>query len=343
MNSEIDERLRGIAEMLKDKEVPKYEMKTVLSWLGNKRKGRNVNARLIEALNRYSLTIGNDIPSVGLYDTVEFKVADKPIQETISDSILRIDSLPTAAFSKEQELVLVRTEDKSVDAISKMIQHDFSQLPVLDSHGNLNGIISWKSIGERVSQGVTIDSDTRVESLYEQSFTTLCLTDELLSSLNVIIENEVVIVVRKYGSLRPIGIITTTDLALQYDEKARLFLQLGEVEDYLRQLCNGYIYESDLKDAYKNRPKPVDVKKSSLSDFTFGDYLLLFEQKKSWAKLDIRYNQRMLVNLLNEVRQVRNATMHFDDSRLESLDLSRVQTLLHVLKTLQKSRKAPLT
>lgn len=46
----------------------------------------------------------------------------------------------------QTNLIAVDTENKIIQALDKMIEHDYSQLPVVDNDGLLLGMITYESI-----------------------------------------------------------------------------------------------------------------------------------------------------------------------------------------------------
>jgi len=65
------------------------------------------------------------------------------------DPTFRIGSLPAA----NKTLVVVNQNDSINMAITLMLQHDFSQLPVMQGEREVKGMITWKSICSRLALG----------------------------------------------------------------------------------------------------------------------------------------------------------------------------------------------
>lgn len=270
---------------------------------------------------------------------LSFVSANKPIVETIEDAVLKVASLPSADLSLDGSGGLLSThlKESAVVAISRMIENNFSQLPVNDQNGSIAGVLSWNSIGETLSQAGGMSEKTLVEELYYPRYDLLFLSDELLPAFKTIIEKDMVLVAKRSNPKRPVGILTTTDLAEQFDSKYSLFLRLGELEEHLRHLCNGKVSGKDLSTAIGKLPKPKASEKESLFQFTLGDYQILLNEQAAWKNLELNYDQKSLVKLLSAAREVRNAAMHFDEDRLEKLDITSVDRLTTVLKTLREA------
>ena len=80
-------------------------------------------------------------------------VASEGIVETIlgepADPTYRIGSLPAA----NKQLTTVGQDDTLKKAVTKMLQCDYSQLPIMHGEREVKGMISWKSIGSRYAIG----------------------------------------------------------------------------------------------------------------------------------------------------------------------------------------------
>jgi len=75
-----------------------------------------------------------------------------------SDPVPRLSLLKAANIENLKEggdigLVSVKKETSLTEATTLMLQHEFSQLPVLSSPRDVLGLISWKSIGTALSLG----------------------------------------------------------------------------------------------------------------------------------------------------------------------------------------------
>jgi len=65
------------------------------------------------------------------------------------DPTFRIGSLPVA----NKRLIVVNNDAPLNKAVTLMLLHDFSQLPVMQGEREVRGVISWKSIGSRLARG----------------------------------------------------------------------------------------------------------------------------------------------------------------------------------------------
>jgi CBS domain-containing protein len=78
---------------------------------------------------------------------------DVPPSETRSDGktdpTFRIGSLPAA----NKSLISINVEDSVATAVTLMLQHDFSQLPVMQGEREVKGVVTWKSVCSRLAFG----------------------------------------------------------------------------------------------------------------------------------------------------------------------------------------------
>ena len=68
------------------------------------------------------------------------------------DPTFRIGSLPAA----NKKLIVVNQNDSLTQAITLMLQHDFSQLPVMQGEREVKGVVTWKSIGSKQALGCNV-------------------------------------------------------------------------------------------------------------------------------------------------------------------------------------------
>ncbi len=162
-----------------------------------------------------------------------------------------------------------------------MVQHDYSQLPVMQNSRDVDGLISWKSIGEtskvhnKECTFVRECMDTDVEILRDDT--------PLWKAIRTIAEKDVVLV--KNSAKEIIGLVSTYDIAVEYHSLSEPFLLLGEIENNLRQLIARAKYPLSVTEAAKD-PKDVERKVKSVSDLTFGEYIELLQQPANWQSID---------------------------------------------------------
>ena len=74
------------------------------------------------------------------------------------DPTFKIGSLPAA----NKTLIVVNQDDQLSRAITLMLEHDFSQLPVMQGERDVKGMVTWKSIVRKSSIWWTARVRTRL-------------------------------------------------------------------------------------------------------------------------------------------------------------------------------------
>jgi CBS domain-containing protein len=123
-------------------------VRKILSWLGVSRRGNKVNWRIRRALELAGLETIPEFEWTYINFPVRFvKIgSDKELE---ASTIYRIDSLESA----NQKPISVKPDSLISEATTLMLTNDFSQLPVMTTARDVKGIVSWKSIGSRLSLG----------------------------------------------------------------------------------------------------------------------------------------------------------------------------------------------
>jgi hypothetical protein len=130
------------------------------------------------------------------------------------------------------------------------------------------------------------------------------------------------------------GIVTTSDLSMQFRQLTEPFLLLSEIENHIRDLIRrGNFSVSQLRDA----ADPDDHGRivHDVFDLTFGDYIHLLEKPESWGKLKLPIDRKMFTDLLEKIRQIRNDVMHFDPDGVTEDDLGHLRRCATFLQRLQ--------
>jgi predicted transcriptional regulator len=230
--------------------------------------------------------------------------------ELADSGVLRVQSIKSA----HGPLVSVGPQDSLGQAQGRMLQHDYSQLPILSGR-DLRGVVSWESI----AKALVVSPDCSLEDVKAPIDPPLRLEDDLLSNVSRIVEQGFLFV---EGPDRHIsGIITVADIAEEFENRAKPFFLLGDIERRLRRLVGRIPQELTPADT------PI-----SPEDMTFGQYQRLFERAEVWDSFQWKLDRPWFVKRIDAVRQIRNDVMHFSSDPFtdeEALELR------HFVKTLQ--------
>jgi CBS domain-containing protein len=245
------------------------------------------------------------------------------IAGAVSDPAFRIGRLASANMKP----LSVVPDSTLSEVVTLMLRHDFSQLPVMTNNRDVKGIISWESIGSRLALGKTVTVARECMKAHHE----VSLNDSLFRVIAQIVEHSYVLV---RGEDRTItGIVTTTDLSLQFQQLSEPFLLLSEIENHVRLLIDGRFTADELTTA-KGSADP-DRKIKSVADLTFGEYIRLLENPTNWTKTGLTVDRAIFVRELAQVRRIRNDVMHFDPDGITDDDH---QLLLYFVQFLHKLR-----
>lgn len=136
-------------------------------------------------------------------------------------------------ISENQKLISVTQKDSAQDALSLMIEHDFSQLPVIDDDNKFQGMITSDSILRTVSYLKTIPENLKVSSaiLKVRSYS---IDDELSELLKGLLDASAIPIVDKQGKIQ--AIITSYDTAEYFRRRAENIILAEDIEAILRDL-----------------------------------------------------------------------------------------------------------
>jgi CBS domain-containing protein len=245
-------------------------------------------------------------------------VASEGVVETVlsepADPTFRIGSLPAA----NKNLTTVGQDDTLKKAVTMMLQSDYSQLPIMHGEREVKGMISWKSIASRYAIG---GECCKVQHCREDA-QVVDGNGTLFDAIPTIVKHGYVLV-RNPQDRKITGIVTASDLSLQFQQLAEPFLLLREIELHIRQLLQDKVLPEDLDwlgSADTTAPKP-----NSISDLSFGGYVRLVQRPQVWQRLALNIDQASLTKQLEDVRQIRNDVMHFDPDPMTAKQLDVLQ------------------
>jgi hypothetical protein len=154
----------------------------------------------------------------------------------------------------------------------------------------------------------------------------------LFAAIGRIVEHDYVLI--RDHQKKITGIVTTSDLSLQFHQLGEPFLLLGEIENHIRRLVGGKFTQEELT---ANRdPADAGREVSSVSDLTFGEYVWLLQNPGNWERLDIFIDRGVFIGQLDKIRLIRNDVMHFDPDGLSPSDLETLRSFVLFLQRLKE-------
>lgn len=208
-----------------------------------------------------------------------------------------------------------------------MLINDYSQLPVMTTERDVKGMISWKTIGSRLALG---EPAALVRECMEAA-NIVDATESLFSVIERIVESESVLIRSHDRTI--VGIVTTSDLSVQFRQLSEPFLLLAEIENHIRGLIEGHFDASEMSAAKKESDTTRDI--SSVADMTFGEYIRLLENPKNWERTDLKLDRSVFIKELGRIREIRNDVMHFDSDGITGVEHETLRGFVDFLQQLQ--------
>lgn len=348
------DRLRRIGDSLRSGgSAPTITVRQFLEWFGATRRGQWIVSGIRQSLEKAGIITKPDFEEAFIEAPITFELPTKPENEVPAKAPetsgpLRVAEAaatpyivgpvdPTYRISRLQAAntapVSVSPDSTVVAAVTLMMKHDFSQLPVMTNDRTVKGVISWRSIGHRWAfdhpgEFVRDFMDEPQEVPSDRS---------IFSALPVIVEHGYVLV--RDSTKRIVGIVTTSDLSLQFQQLTEPFLLLGEIENHLRWLIDNRFTKTELAAA----KDPADTLRTitRAADMTFGEYLRLLQDEERWSKLALGIDRGIFLKDLERIRTIRNDVMHFDPDPLGDKDLEALRQFARFLQSLQALRLQP--
>jgi len=358
---EIPEKLQEIAGRVADGKEPEHKLRSLLGYFGQARRGAVVNRRIADVLSSLNLRTEPDFRSAYIDEVLSFVPADSPPRlepgseenTTASDgndavppdaehvsaevahasSAVRRDgsSYRVRRFVTEKKrgvgIVRVAPEASVEEAVTLMLYHDYSQLPVMANEKNLQGVVSWRTIGRAFALGGAPDV---VQECMEPP-TEVKVQDPIFELIALVQQHDAVFVRgegRKYVTL-----FTAADLGDLYRDLSESFILLGEIEDHLRALLDRAGFTNQELNEARGPGDAEGIER--IDDLSFGTYIALIESEENWGRLSLKVDRSWFVRELDEVRELRNAVMHFDPDGLtgeQATQLTRFSSLLRTLR-----------
>jgi len=200
----VPEKLRELSERVKNEPGPHRETgRTLLSWFRAQRRGRLTCLQIHRALKEVGLEAPG-FDTLWLDIEISFKAAapnicsdpttpiaaevDELIMIEVTDPVPLIGALEAA----NRQPLSVKREDCIEKAITYMLLHDYSQLPVMQSERTVKGYVSWKTIGRsRIVEG---SKPEKVQDCMEEDVEVLRYNTTLFDATQRMLEKEFILV-----------------------------------------------------------------------------------------------------------------------------------------------------
>lgn len=203
------------------------------------------------------------------------------------------------------------------EALRTMIENRFGQLPVVDEHGCLLGMLSQQSILRTYyhTEGIADLLELPVQHCTEPA-AILHLDDDLFRAADLLAQSGVYAPVMVAGD-KPVGLLTGKDMTHFFRSLFEGVILAERIEVRLREQTaaafpDGAALNEAAKRAFGPGPQNPAYPARNPKYFTFGDQILFFCDTDVWPAFEPVFGSRELfMQLMDRVRRVRNALMHF--------------------------------
>lgn len=349
------EHLAAIADRLSKREsVGTVTVRELLSWFGAKRRGLWVVSEIRVSLEAHKLSTEPDFEGTYIDTPIQFTLAADQGSSTNTTALGAVFDATAACITGASSSTSVAAPidpthrigqlaaanspptyvaptDSLSSATTTMLVRGFSQLPVMTSTREVKGVVSWQSIGARVAQGKIGGT---VQEMMEAPHHEIRHDASLFQAIPAIVTNDYVLVRAKDNTV--CGIVTASDLSVQFRQLSEPFLLLGEIENHIRHLIAERFPLSDLQVIKNQRDATRSI--AGAADLTFGEYIFLLDNPDRWTKSGLPWDRRVFCDQLHQIRGLRNDVMHFDPDPLSDSDLDALREFTRFLQRAFTSR-----
>ncbi|MEV0168768.1 CBS domain-containing protein [Nonomuraea fuscirosea] len=280
---------------------------------------RNFNTvpRITADLAKAGLMCDPVFDEVDLNTVVCISAEDLPAGQNEMDDQSGL-SFPHAALlfsditSANHEVTSIPPDATLAQARAVMMDHGYSQLPVITDAGALVGAVSWERIGHIQAAA----PNAELSDVIDRHPNIVKINDDLLKKIPIIYESGFVLVRDHDDDI--CGIVTTADLTEQFRLLAEPFFLIGEIERRIRRCIDKTFSAEDFQCVGKSV--------TSANDMTFGQYVRFLRTEGIWPQLGWQIDCNLFTERLDHIRQVRNEIMHFRPDPLTSKQRERLQS-----------------
>jgi len=208
---------------------------------------------------------------------------------------------------------MVHEDTPAWDALDRMRDDNFSQLPIVNDDGHVIGVFTWKSFAVRTLdyRGQKIDAcELTVADCMEPA--EFIPPDDYIDTNRATDWGEIDhILVGDAKNLA--GVLTTADVFGRLTDFAEAFVLLYEIELDLRDLFAS-VYGADQLDQLFQELSPEKAPPiRALHDMVFGHYVQVISSRDRWPDFEpvLKTAREAATADLKRVNEVRNAVFHF--------------------------------
>jgi len=219
-----------------------------------------------------------------------------------------------------QTLLIISPNCRVCDAMSKMLKHGYSQVPVVENNVVL-GVFSFYSFAKEAARMTLKECNEQrrapgellVEEFLEQF--EFARVDDEMSRFFDAMDRDNGILIGEPNNL--IGILTPMDFLRYLYQVASPFVMVSEIELALRALMRFALTEEQIKAAAMKCLLSLYGKKedvpTTLEEMTFDNYKNIITNSDLWSEFEpvFRGNPKLVSRRLREIGDIRNDVFHF--------------------------------
>ncbi len=318
MNNE--KLLQIVAKIKETKEPQKITPRQLLNALGCERRTSNNVWYVNEFLRENQLEVMPDYTDVWIDNSIELRHKAIATNKTKSDPVKKISVLEAA----NRKPLMINNDAHLVEAITYMLRHNYSQLPVLSGPRSIIGYISWETIGSKFPNKIPTGDDL-VKDYIKKEISILNNDTPLLKAIKEVYQHDFVVIVDSQKNV--CGLVTTADISSEFLSITEPFLLMEQIENRIRQILGGKLLLEHIQDMCKDDNRCVQF----IDDLTFGEYVKILEKADHWNKLNLSIDKSIFVKELDEIRKIRNGIMHFEPNGISSSELKSLRSMAEFL------------
>lgn len=214
----------------------------------------------------------------------------------------------------------------------------YNQIPVVSNMTELHGVVTWKSIALMYENGW---ETTLENAMQQESLPVFDSREDLFSCLPMLVDHGYVLVRGQDGRIS--GIVTYHEIVRRFQNTARPFFLLGEIESLLRRWLGARLDAEAVIAVQATNRKP-EHRTGKVEDLMFGDYVLLLDGTQRRTALAQRADANWIAlgrpaldrgqfgHHLQRVQTIRNRIAHFDDDPLPPEDMRDLTSFARQLR-----------
>lgn len=233
------------------------------------------------------------------------------------------DVLSHSTAATPDDPVTVNLDDPIQKALELMLENDFDQLPVV-SDDSIEGAVTYKSVAKYVK---SIEEPRVEETSVKIALNTnpefVDRDHDLFELFDTLAEDDYVLIGDR-DELK--GILTRYDVFYFLEHQVEPFLKIAGIEESLRYMFRSSCNDLDqrIEETFADRAEHDESydPPERLADFSFDEYRMFIMRNLDQLPPRISQERDMVENLLEDIRETRNALFHF---RAEADEVDRDQ------------------